>query len=430
MPSILDRYITEQELQDFSRFYNIARPEFDGDVLFPDQKTQSLQATYTQLSSGYEIPTMAQVHAFDTEARIGDRPTAKSITLEKLYIKEKINISESLAYIQGTGVQADDPIINFIFDDISNMMDRVRTRTEVAKMEVMATGGMTVNENGLNMSIDFGVPSTQKVTTNWIDADADIIGEIQGYVDTAAENGVTLTDAYCSQKVISYFIKNKGIQNAINGTVLSGIMLTLPKVNELFGELFGITIHRASNGLYKYTAANGDKTSKRFYPDNKITFYSSTNGAVGVGLWGPTPGELAGDASNGFITTRKWETNDPIATWTEAAGLMIPVLPNPYNLFIATVDSTEAITAVTISGTAKAGQELTAVVTPDLADASYQWYVADTSNGTYTKITNAVKSTYTVPTSKVGKFLKVEAKGAGKFSGTVTSAATTAVVAA
>ena len=81
MPSILDRYITEQELQDFSRFYNIARPEFDGDVLFPDQKTQSLQATYTTLSSGYEIPTMAQVHAFDTEARIGDRPTAKRITL-------------------------------------------------------------------------------------------------------------------------------------------------------------------------------------------------------------------------------------------------------------------------------------------------------------------------------------------------------------
>ena len=83
-----------------------------------------------------------------------------------------------------------------------------------------------------------------------------------------------------------------------------------------------------------------------------------------------------------------------------------------------------------ISGTAQAGQELTAVVTPDLADASYQWYVADTSSGTYTKITNAVKSTYTVPTSKVGKFLKVEATGAGKFSGTVTSAATTVVVAA
>jgi len=35
-----------------------------------------------------------------------------------------------------------------------------------------------------------------------------------------------------------------------------------------------------------------------------------------------------------------WNEPDPVATWTKAAGLFIPVMPNPKGLFIGTIKLT------------------------------------------------------------------------------------------
>ena len=88
------------------------------------------------------------------------------------------------------------------------------------------------------------------------------------------------------------------------------------------------------------------------------------------------------------------------------------------------------ITAIgAITGTPQVGVVLTAdVLTPAGATASYQWRIADTSGGTYTDISGATLSTYTPVPGDASKFIKVVATGTGNYSGTVTSAPTTAVV--
>ena len=92
--------------------------------------------------------------------------------------------------------------------------------------------------------------------------------------------------------------------------------------------------------------------------------------------------------------------------------------------------TTTPITAIAaISGTTTAiGNTLTAgALTPSGATVTYQWQSATTSGGTYTDITGATASTYTLIVSDFGKYIKVVATGTGSYAGTQTSAASAVV---
>lgn len=66
---------------------------------------------------------------------------------------------------------------------------------------------------------------------------------------------------------------------------------------------------------------------------------------------------------------------------------------------------------------------MTANVTPAAASVTYQWKAADTEDGAYTDITGATGKTHKLAADKEGKFIKVEVKGAGDYSGSKLSAA-------
>ncbi len=92
----------------------------------------------------------------------------------------------------------------------------------------------------------------------------------------------------------------------------------------------------------------------------------------------------------------------------------------------AIVLPTTPITAIgsTTGNTTAIGSIMTAgALTPSSATASYQWQSATTAGGTYTNISGATNSTYTLTISDVGKYLKVIATGTGSYGGTQTSTA-------
>lgn len=86
-------------------------------------------------------------------------------------------------------------------------------------------------------------------------------------------------------------------------------------------------------------------TTKRYYPQNKVTFFATNpNGQLGVNAWGDPPETQlpnfyptneSGESPFVYVTQKmEW---DPAVLWTKASGLFIPVLYNPSSLFIATV---------------------------------------------------------------------------------------------
>lgn len=340
MPDILN-LISDSERLDFSQNLAVTRPAYIGDRIFPDQKTPSLKAEYLRLADGANIPTMATVHAFDTEAEIGTRPALEKTEVEKLLIKRKINQTERVRQLTENGVYADDAIVRYIFDDMRLMADSVKARTEAAKMEVLATGKMTIKENNLNMTVDYGVPAANTGFKLDFGPDADIIGQIQEIADKAASSGHALSEMVLGTKILRKLATNKGIQTLVYGTVGAGTYVTAEKLRALFVDLFGFGQITTNDLRYKVQHANGSEKSLRFFPEDKVAFMSNgTTGSFGVGLWGVTPeeaeyGQYTEKSANQYITITQWATPDPVAVWTKASGLFIPVLPDPNALFIA-----------------------------------------------------------------------------------------------
>lgn len=373
--------LTDKDRLDFSQNFNIVR-NYDGDREFPDVKTQYLEAEYYRLSDSLQLPTAALVHAFDSEAHIGTRPTAEKATIEKFLIKEKINQSERVQLLKDKGVAGSEGLLQYIFDDMGRLAENVKTRTEVAKMEALATGKMTVNENGLNFSVDYGVPMDNYFTLDWDDPDHDILGDIQGMIDYAHSIGKNPTRGKTSTATLMKIRKNVGIQKAIGGIYMQGVMPGFTQINALMQEMFGLAI-TVNDAVFAYENADGAKSSARYFDRDTFSLYTvGANGAIGTGLWGVTPEEEAqgpwtAKSSRQFITITQWATPDPVAVWTKASGLFIPVLPDPKGLFIAKVSSS-TLGALTVTSVAGATSGKTAItVDPALTSGnSYKYKVA------------------------------------------------------
>lgn len=341
--------IDNKQLLDFSQNFGVTR-NYLGSRLFPDQKTEYIKQEYSRLVANGNLPQMAQVHAFDTEAAIASRVPFEKVSLEELLIKEKINLTENLRRLTNGMSMNMDSIRRYAFDDVARMAETVVTRAEKAKMDVLANGALTIKENGLDFTIDYGMPSENKVTADWSKADADILGEIEEWRQLAVANGVSPTMIVTTDAIMLKIKKNQGVQKAVFGSAYEGSMPSNEDIRNLFQSMYGIDTIEINEAKYGVLGAKNASTGlptikqERFFPAGKFVLTAAgDNGTVGAGLWGVTPEE---DAQGGvfdskrqeqFVTCVTWETPDPVTQWTKASGLFVPVHLNVYGTVIADV---------------------------------------------------------------------------------------------
>lgn len=331
------------------------RQEDPIDGLFGDQKTDNIVAEWESIASEYQIPVMAQFHGFDTEAKTTFRVPIDTHNIEKGLIKVKINQSERLRALTGRGVVGTEALYDYVLNDGIRLADQVITRTKVAKNELMATGKITIKENNLDLTVDYGVPSAH--TGYGIDvgnaATTDIMSAIQTIIDAATASGVTITGMMTSREVLTKMRKNAKLQAAINGNVGAGALIRRTALEEFLNEEFGIGQIVTNDLTYGASASIGSNgrpsiTQKRYYPKNKITFFATNQGGqLGTGLWGDPPEvdmgrfyPVSGSGVSPYVFITQWAETDPAVLWTKASGLFIPVLYNPDSLYIATVTET------------------------------------------------------------------------------------------
>lgn len=334
--------------------FNVSRPNDPIDSLFGDLRTDNLMAQWQTIASEYQIPVMAQFHGFDTEAQTTFRVPIDTHNIEKGLIKVKINQSERLRALIRSGVR-EDALYDYVINDGVRLADQVFTRTKVAKNELMATGKVTIKENDLDLTVDYGVPAAQTAYTLNLNTAADIDSQIQNIVDDATDKGVVITGMLCSRKVITKMRNNAQLQKAINGNG-AGALIARTALEAHLSEEFGIDRIITNDLTYGASASIGANdrptiTTKRYFPVNKVTFFATNpGGRMGVGLWGDPPEVEAANfysvnqsSASPYVHVMQWMETDPTVLWTKASGLFMPVLFNPNSLFIATTaDTTSA----------------------------------------------------------------------------------------
>lgn len=337
--------------------FNVTRQNDPIDGLFGDEKTNNISASWQTIAAEYQIPVMAQFHAFDTEANTTFRIPIDNHSIEKGLIKVKINQSERMRELLKTGV-TNDQMYDYVINDGIRLAEQVFTRSKVAKNELMATGKVTIKENNLDITVDYGVPQDNAIADFDLDTTKDLSEQIQAIIDKARDKGVTINGMITSRKNITKMRQNAGLQKDINGNVGAGQLIRSTSLNAYLEEEFGIT-NVITNDLTYGASASIDGASgrpsiktERYFPDDVITFFATNpSGRVGVGLWGDPPEITLGDLSFGtaetsvspYVYVSQWRENDPAVLWTKASGLFMPVLYNPNSLFIANIKASEAV---------------------------------------------------------------------------------------
>lgn len=324
-------YLSRENLDEFSRNYNY-NTTFLGDALFAKQKTPNLAIKVKQLLKNGTLPAIAKFSAFNAEAPIGSRETFTEKDYEKLLIKEKIQVGELDLYLKG---MSDDEIIDYLYDDMSIETQRVLARAELANMQVLSTGALTINENGFNGVVDFGYDSNHNISlSGWNDPTHSIVTDLENIIAAAKAEGKEIRRAVTSAKIVGYMVHNEELVLALNSINLAA---TRKNVLNYILEAYGIDFVE-NDDLYK--VEGGDVATHRFFPEDKISFFGAD--AFGVGLLAPTPSEMQTVKAPGeadmrqFVYLSAWSTNDPAATWTMGSMVYLPLPLDIDGLFIAT----------------------------------------------------------------------------------------------
>lgn len=326
--------------------FNVTRQGDPIDGLFGDEMTDNIMARWQTIADEYQVPVMANFHGFDTEANTTFRVPVDTHNIEKGLIKVKINQSERLRELLHSGIR-EDALYDYVINDGLRLADQVVTRTKVAKNELLATGKVTIKENNLDITVDYGVPDKHLNQKFVVNDDTDVVEEFQKVIDAATLAGVTINGMVTSKQVISKLRTNKSLQTAINGNLGQGAMIRRASLENFLSEEYGID-RVITNDLTYGASKKIDSTTgrpiieqKRYFPKDVISFFGVANNMskLGSGLWGLPPEvtvrEMGASASetNPYVYITQWYENDPAVVWTKASGLFMPVLYDPNSLF-------------------------------------------------------------------------------------------------
>lgn len=323
---------------DFNYIHLINSKKYWGLYLFPLVKTENMKLAIYNLMDGADIPVMSFVHALDTEARIGGRPNYQEFKYELLLIKEKLKQGEEISkkIRESNMSRTERNILEAIYKDAETLISRVITRMEVMADELLSTGKITVKENDVDVTIDYGLPTTHQIgVTGWELATADIIGDLIK-IKNQAKNKIKR--ALVSEKIMGYMLQNTAIKN-IAASYQPVQYATQEWVQSYLRSLLNIEFI-VTSGTYKKDPQN-DAAEYYFFKQDVITFLT-TEGEVGKTFVTTTPEEDYGIAEyvTGYVAVTQYKTEDPAGIWTKASAIALPCPANINSLYICTVSET------------------------------------------------------------------------------------------
>lgn len=312
-----------------------------GEGLFPSRKIQDIEFDMILGTGG--LPVTASIYAFDTPTQIASREAISKGVAELALIKRQKQITEKeLIKIQNPRNDRElKDVLKRLYDDADDLVKSVNVRVEAMRMELLSTGKIDIEENGVKVELDYSVPAGNKKSFTWSASTAKPLDDLITLADAIEdESGVRPTRALTSRKVARAICSNASVRKAIFGAN-SDKIVTLAQLNDLLTQM-ELPIIATYEGKYKKETATGYITT-RYYPEDKISMFSDET--LGETIWGLTAEEVELMNSKninqsemiGNIYVGTYSKIDPVAKMTKAAATALPTLPHGEELGIATI---------------------------------------------------------------------------------------------
>jgi hypothetical protein len=232
-----------------------------------------------------------------------------------------------------------------IYNDLENLTRYALNRVELAWGDVLADGILTINENGVQQQVDYGIPAGQKVTagTLWsTTATATPLADLIAWYDVyVAANGVGPGRFLMSLATARNLQKNVSLINAIKGANTGVTNVTLEDISGLFNSYGLPPISMAD--VYN-SSMDVDGVTTAVLPANKFLFLPDDLGTLGFTAWGTPTTVMELNANNvqvqqaaGLIGIIVREEQPPFQKRTFVDGVVLPVLADPRKILVATV---------------------------------------------------------------------------------------------
>lgn len=288
MASIYELVTAENVTSYWTELNQNTQPDI-GETLFPIQ--QQLGTELKWIKGASNQPVGIRLSSFDAKSIRRDMEGIKEYSTKMPFFKESVYIDEDMRQQLNNFIDANKPaivdrILSRIFDRNAKLIDATKITLERMRMEALTTGTITLSSNGQSYTYDYGVPANHKKTvgTSWADTSADIIGDIQSYVDMMKAEGVTITRAICNSSVANNFKKNTAMKNAIYVFAGGTVDITTEVARRYIESETKVKIVVNDN---VYVDEQGQ--SHKYVPDNTIVFMP--DGILGYTNLGTTPEE-------------------------------------------------------------------------------------------------------------------------------------------
>ena len=343
MPTIYD-LVTSNDIVSYWTMKNQNTQPLLGETLFPIRKRLGTKLEW--IKGAKNQPVALRLSSYDAKAIRRDRQGIESYETKMPFFKESKSIDEEMRsqlnnMISANNQELVNEILVNIYDDEVELLDSSDIALERMRMEALTTGTITLSSNGQSYAYDYGVPSEQKKTvdTAWSDASADIIGDINEYVEYMKTQGVTITRAVCNASVAKHFRKNDAIKNAVYLFAQGTVNVTTARALDYIFNETGVRIY-----VYDSVYVNEDGEAVKYVPDDTLVLFPE--GTLGDTNLGTTPEEsdlrnnLNADVAvvkEGIAVTTS-QTVDPVNVETKVSMVALPSFPAADKIMI--IDTT------------------------------------------------------------------------------------------
>lgn len=286
---------------------------------------------------GGGLARVASYRSYDAESPIGQREGTTKIQGELPPISEKLRLAE---YDRLKLRKLDTGIRDAILDDAVVLARNIQARAEVARGQALQDGKVTIAENGLSLVADFGRDAdlTQTAATKW-NAGGNVFEDLDAWRELYSGKGNgTPGTIVVSRQVISAVIRNETVRAQVYGAAdTSSRIVTVEALNSVLGAL-GLPVF----SVYEAQVRDAAGAAKPILDPTKILFLPDAGLKVGETLWGTTaealdPNYEIDETEAPGIVVGSYSDNDPVAMWTKASAIMLPVVPNTNLTLSATV---------------------------------------------------------------------------------------------
>lgn len=321
--------------ENVSGYWNGSQEKVDttlGDKLFPARKQLGIKLAFVKGGSGKAVALKPA--AFDTKVPLRERMNL-SVTEEQMpFFKEGLVVKEEdrqqLNMIAATGNQAlIDSVITGIFDDTTHLISGASARLEAMRMQVLATGKISFQDNGVAQEFDYGVKDSMKSTVKkaWTDAAATPLADIEAAIEAMINQGKKAEILIMTQKTFSLIKKADSTIKIVKPLAPKGASVTNTELTDYLLDAHGVKVEIKND-----TFTDVDGTIKNFYPEGYVSFIP--NATLGNTVFGTTPEEsdLLGGNISGVdvsivnkgiaITTQKLV--DPVNVQTKVSMIALP----------------------------------------------------------------------------------------------------------